>query len=75
VVVDLREIHLFGFRGIAALIKIHHHCQQRHLDLRVLANSSMTRILQSAARTRPWRSVRRWPRRSRPARWMSRHPI
>ena len=46
VVVDLREIHMFGFRGIAALTKIHHQCQLWHLDLRVLANSAVARILQ-----------------------------
>jgi len=46
VVVDLREVHIFGFRGIAALLEAHHHCQQRQFDLRVLAAYSVTRPVQ-----------------------------
>jgi len=46
VVVDLRDVHVFGSSGIAALMETHQRCRQRHTELRVLATASVTRPLE-----------------------------
>jgi anti-anti-sigma factor len=43
VVADLRDVHFFGSKGIAALIGAQHRCQQQRTALRVLVSTPVLR--------------------------------